>query len=119
MALDLDSLESVRLFSDAFMANYDRLDVLVNIAGIMMVPYGTREDGFERQLGTNHLGHFALTGLLLDLILATPGARVVNVSSTGHRMGKMDFDNLMFEAKRIESCSAVCSSAATAAVCAP
>ena len=96
MQLDLASLASVHHFADAFAAQYDRLDVLVNNAGIMMVPYGATEDGFERQLGTDHLGHFALTGLLLDLILATPGARVVNISSNGHRMGAMDFDNLMY-----------------------
>jgi NAD(P)-dependent dehydrogenase (short-subunit alcohol dehydrogenase family) len=70
--------------------------VLVNNAGIMMVPYGVTEDGFERQLGTNHLGHFALTGLLFDLLVNTPNARVVNVSSGGHRFGEMNFDNLMF-----------------------
>lgn len=97
MALDLASLDSVRQFAGAFKAKYDRLDVLVNNAGIMMVPYGITEDGFERQLGTNHLGHFALTGLLMDLLLNTPGARVVNISSGGHRFGEMDFDNLMFE----------------------
>ena len=97
MQLDLSSLESVRQFAEAFKAKYDRLDVLLNNAGIMMVPYGVTEDGFERQFGTNHLGHFALTGLLLDLIQATPGARVVNISSMGHRGGEMDFDNLMFE----------------------
>ena len=95
MQLDLASQASVREFADEFKAKYDRLDVLVNNAGIMMVPYGLTEDGFERQFGTNHLGHFALTGLLLDTILATPDARVVNVSSTGHRMGNMNFDNLM------------------------
>ena len=97
MPLDLASLESVRQFTAAFQAKYDRLDVLVNNAGIMMVPYGTTEDGFERQLGTNHLGHFALTGLLFDLLVNTPNARVVNVSSGGHRFGEMNFDNLMFE----------------------
>lgn len=97
MPLDLASQESVRQFAAAFKAKYDRLDVLVNNAGIMMVPYGRTEDGFERQLGTNHLGHFALTGLLFDVLLNTPGARVVNVSSGGHRFGMMDFDNLMFE----------------------
>lgn len=97
MQLDLASLSSVRQFAEAFQAKYDRLDVLVNNAGIMMVPYGTTEDGFERQLGTNHLGHFALTGLLFDLLINTPASRVVNVSSTGHRMGKMDFDDLMYE----------------------
>ena len=97
MALDLASLESVRSFAAAFKAKYDRLDVLVNNAGIMMVPYGTTVDGFERQLGTNHLGHFALTGLLFDLLTTTPGARVVNVSSGAHRMGEMDFDNLQYD----------------------
>ena len=97
MPLDLASLASVRQFAATFTANHQRLDVLVNNAGIMMVPYGTTEDGFERQFGTNHLGHFALTGLLFDLLRQTPGARVVNVSSTGHRMGSMDFDNLMYE----------------------
>ncbi len=97
MQLDLASLDSVRQFADAFNANYQRLDILLNNAGIMMVPYGTTEDGFERQFGTNHLGHFALTGLLLDRLLATPNARVVNVSSNAHNMGNMDFDNLMFE----------------------
>ncbi len=97
MQLDLASQASIRQFAGEFKANYGRLDVLANNAGIMMVPYGTTEDGFERQFGTNHLGHFALTGLLLDTLLATPGARVVNVSSAGHRMGKMDFDNLMYE----------------------
>ncbi len=96
MHLDLANLTSVRKFAEAFRRNYDRLDVLVNNAGIMMVPYGTTVDGFERQFGTNHLGHFALTGLLLDLLLGTPGSRVVNVSSVGHRMGTMDFDNLMY-----------------------
>lgn len=97
MHLDLTSQASIHAFADAFKAKYNRLDVLVNNAGIMMVPYGTTEDGFENQFGTNHLGHFALTGLLIDLLLQTPGSRVVNVSSTGHRMGKMDFDNLMYE----------------------
>ncbi len=69
----------------------------MNNAGIMMAPYGTTDDGFEQQFGINHLGHFALTGLLIDRLLKTPGARVVNVSSTGHRFGTMDFDNLMYE----------------------
>ena len=97
MQLDLASQGSIRQFADAFKAKYDRLDVLTNNAGIMMVPYGTTEDGFERQFGTNHLGHFALTGLLIDLLLKTQGSRVVNISSMGHRMGNMDFDNLNYE----------------------
>lgn len=73
MQLDLASLASVRRFVETFKAKYDRLDVLVNNAGIMMTPYGVTEDGFEQQFGVNHLGHFALTGLLLDLLTDTPG----------------------------------------------
>jgi len=95
--LDLASMTSIKEFVEAFKARYQRLDVLLNNAGIMMVPYGKTEDGFERQLGTNHLGHFALTGLLLDLVLSTPNSRIVNVSSNGHRAGNMNFDNLMYE----------------------
>jgi NAD(P)-dependent dehydrogenase (short-subunit alcohol dehydrogenase family) len=97
MLLDLASLDSVRRFADEFTERNDRLDVLVNNAGIMMNPYTQTTDGFESQFGTNHLGHFALTGLLLDRLLTTPNSRVVTVSSGGHRMGRMDFDNLMFE----------------------
>ena len=95
--LDLSSLKSVHQFAETFRTKYQRLDVLLNNAGIMWVPYGKTKDGFERQLGTNHFGHFALTGLLLDTILSTPHARVVNVSSVGHRQGVMDFNNLMFD----------------------
>ena len=97
MHLDLADQASVHKFANEFKAIYDRLDVLVNNAGIMMVPYGTTTDGFESQFGTNHLGHFALTGLLIDLLLKTKGSRVVNISSGGHRFGNMDFDNLMFD----------------------
>ena len=97
MQLDLANLESVRQLADEFKAKYDRLDLLINNAGIMMVPFAMTVDGFESHFGTNHLGHFALTGLLLDRILATPGARVVNVSSGAHLIGSMNFDNLMYE----------------------
>jgi NAD(P)-dependent dehydrogenase (short-subunit alcohol dehydrogenase family) len=97
MRLDLADLSSVRAFADAFLTSHQRLDLLVNNAGIMMTPYGTTTDGFEQQFGTNHLGHFALTGLLIDPILETDKARVVNVSSAGHRMGSMDFENLQYE----------------------
>ena len=97
MKLDLASLQSVRDFAGAFGKKYDRLDLLINNAGIMMVPYGLTEDGFESQLGTNHLGHFALTGLLIEHLMSTPHARIVNVSSMAHLSGRMDFDNLMFE----------------------
>jgi NAD(P)-dependent dehydrogenase (short-subunit alcohol dehydrogenase family) len=97
MQLDLASLESVHQYADAFKAKFNRLDILLNNAGIMMVPYGKTEDGFEHQFGTNHLGHFALTGLLIDLLINTPGSRVVNISSNAHKSGRMDFDNLQFE----------------------
>lgn len=97
MQLDLGSLASVRVFAGDFKKKYRRLDVLLNNAGIMMTPYFQTEDGFEGQFGTNHLGHFALTGLLLDIILDTPGSRIVNVSSGAHRNGEMDFDNLQYE----------------------
>ena len=92
MQLDLADLDSVRRFAEAFKAEHDRLDLLINNAGIMMVPYGKTAQGFEKHFGVNHLGHFALTGLLFDLLKETPGSRVVMVSSVYHRMGKIDFD---------------------------
>jgi NAD(P)-dependent dehydrogenase (short-subunit alcohol dehydrogenase family) len=96
-ALDLASLASVRDFAKAFADGHERLDVLVNNAGVMAIPRRSTADGFEMQLGTNHLGHFALTGLLLERLLAAPGSRVVNVSSTAHRLGRVDFDDLQSE----------------------
>jgi NAD(P)-dependent dehydrogenase (short-subunit alcohol dehydrogenase family) len=95
--LDLASLASVREAAAELRAGHDRLDLVVNNAGLMMPPYGRTEDGFELQFGTNHLGHFALTGLLLDRMLAVPGSRVVTLSSNGHRMGRIDFGNLQWE----------------------
>ncbi|MDT5339647.1 MAG: hypothetical protein QOD90_5152 [Mycobacterium sp.] len=95
--LDLTSLESVRHAADALRAGYDRIDLLINNAGVMMTPKSTTKDGFELQFGTNHLGHFALTGRLLDRLLAAPGSRVVNVSSLGHRFGRIRFDDLQSE----------------------
>lgn len=95
--LDLASIDSIHKFTKKFKENYNRLDVLVNNAGIMMVPYRQTVDGFESQIGTNHLGHFALTGLLLDILKQTKGSRVVNVSSIGHRSGVMDYNNFLFE----------------------
>ncbi len=97
MQLDLGDLDSVKNFASAFKLAYKKLDVLLNNAGIMMTPYFTTKNGFEGQLGTNHLGHFALTGLLMEVILKTQGARIVNVSSGAHKNGEMDFDNLQFE----------------------
>lgn len=91
---DLDDLQSVAAFAERIKKKYRQLDILLNNAGIMMVPYGTTKQGFERQFGVNHLGHFALTGQLLELLLSTPGSRIVNVSSLAHRQGIMDFENL-------------------------
>ncbi|MDQ1045357.1 oxidoreductase [Streptomyces sp. V4I2] len=93
--LDLGDLASVRRFAAAF--PYDRLDLLVNNAGVMALPYGTTADGFETQFGVNHLGHFALTGLLLPTLLGTPGARVVTVSSTMHSVANIDITDLNSE----------------------
>ncbi len=97
--LDLASLDSIRFFADQYKSQYNRLDVLLNNAGIMMVPYGLTEDGFEKQLGINHLGHFALTGRLIDYLLKTPNSRVVNISSNAHYGGVMDFSDLFYEKK--------------------
>lgn len=99
MALDLGDLNSMKEFAATFQAQYDRLDMLINNAGIMMPPYGKTAQGFETQFGVNHLGHFALTGLLLDTLLSTPKSRVVTVSSAMHRFGRMDFDDLHWERK--------------------
>jgi NAD(P)-dependent dehydrogenase (short-subunit alcohol dehydrogenase family) len=99
MQLDLSDLNSVRSFVEAFKATHARLDLLINNAGIMMVPYGKTAQGFEQQFGVNHLGHFALTGLLFDLLKETPGSRVVTVSSAYHRMGEIDFDDLHCDEK--------------------
>jgi NAD(P)-dependent dehydrogenase (short-subunit alcohol dehydrogenase family) len=97
MELDLSKLASVRGFSDAFHLEHPALHVLCNNAGVMAIPYRQTADGFEMQFGTNHLGHFALTGLLLDRLLATEGARVVNVASGAHRFGSIRFDDLQWK----------------------
>jgi len=96
-ALDLASLASVRDFAKGFAEREGCLDVLVNNAGVMAIPRRSTADGFEMQLGTNHLGHFALTGLLLGKLLAATAPRVVSVSSTAHRPGRIRFDDLQSE----------------------
>jgi len=95
--LDLSNLASVQHFGEEFINRYDKLNILINNAGIMRTPYGKTTDGYELQFGTNHLGHFALTGLLLNLIIQTPDARVVTVSSGGERFGEINFENLNAE----------------------
>ena len=97
VALDLSSLESVRAAAAEIRSRYPRLDLLVNNAGVMMPPLSRTADGFELQFGTNHLGHFALTGLVLPSLLAVPGSRVVTVSSNGHKVGRIHFDDLQWE----------------------
>lgn len=94
MCLDLGDLSSVKEFAEQFSGRHDRLDVLINNAGVMLPPYRRTKDGFELQFGTNHLGHFTLTGRLLPALLAAPKARIVTVSSLAARRGHIDFDNL-------------------------
>jgi NAD(P)-dependent dehydrogenase (short-subunit alcohol dehydrogenase family) len=95
--LDLSDLDSVAAFAKGFSSAHGRLDLLINNAGVMVPPLGRTKQGFELQFGTNHLGHFALTGLLLPLVLRTPGARIVVVSSTMQNFGRIDFDDLNWE----------------------
>jgi NAD(P)-dependent dehydrogenase (short-subunit alcohol dehydrogenase family) len=95
---DLASLASIRSFTDAFLADgRDRIDVLIANAGIMACPQGTTADGFELQFGTNHLGHFVLVNRLLPLLLTGPPARIVTLSSAGHRFGDVSLDDPGFE----------------------
>jgi NAD(P)-dependent dehydrogenase (short-subunit alcohol dehydrogenase family) len=100
MALDLASLASIRAFADAFRTRHGALHVLVNNAGVMALPYRTTADGFEMHFGTNHLGHFALTGLLLEPLLAVADARVVTVSAGFYRLGRIHFDDLHWQQRR-------------------
>lgn len=99
LPLDLADLSSVRDAAERAAADDAGLDVLVNNAGVMAIPRRTTVDGFEMQLGTNHLGHFALIRLLLPALLRRPGARVVTLSSLVHRRGRIDIDDLMSEQK--------------------
>ena len=99
MVLDLADLSSVKNFANMFHEKNNSLDILCNNAGVMATPQVKTKDGFELQFGTNHLGHFALTGLLLDKLLGTSKSRIVNVSSIAHMGGIIDFDDLMNEKK--------------------
>ncbi|MCK4879019.1 MAG: SDR family NAD(P)-dependent oxidoreductase [Bacteroidales bacterium] len=95
--LDLASLESVKQFAQKFTESGDRLDLLINNAGLMAIPYHRTEDGFEMQFGVNHLGHFALTARLWPLLSKTEGSRVVQVSSLAHYWGKIRFEDIHWE----------------------
>jgi NAD(P)-dependent dehydrogenase (short-subunit alcohol dehydrogenase family) len=94
MQLDVADLASVRAFAAAFSARFSRIDILCNNAGVMAIPFGRTVDGFETQFATNHLGHFALTGRVLDLLARSPHARIISVSSHASRIGTMRFDDL-------------------------
>jgi NAD(P)-dependent dehydrogenase (short-subunit alcohol dehydrogenase family) len=97
MVLDLADLGAVRRFAQAYRQENSRLDILINNAGVMMSPQRRTADGFQSHFGVNHLGHFALTGSLIDLILGTAGARVVTVSSVMHLLGRIDLEDLRAE----------------------
>jgi NAD(P)-dependent dehydrogenase (short-subunit alcohol dehydrogenase family) len=97
LRLDLASLSSVQAAASELHSAYDSLDLLIDNAGVGWVPYTRTEDGHELTFATNHLGHFALTGRLLDLLLHVPGSRIVVVSSPAHRQGKINFDDLHSE----------------------
>ncbi len=97
MLLDLGDLSSIADFAGRFSSANERLDVLVNNAGIMATPYRTTKDGFESQFGTNHLGHFALTAKLMTTIKAAQDARIVNVASLAHRSGSIDLEAPQYE----------------------
>ena len=99
MLVDLSNLKSVHQFAENFKSKFEKLDLLINNAGVMVPPHTKTKDGFELQFGTNHLGHFALTGLLIDLLKKSPGSRIVNVSSTAHKIGKLNFDDLNWETR--------------------
>ncbi len=100
--LDLASLASVRAFAQRFLARHDRLDLLINNAGVMATPFGQTADGFETQLGTNHLGHFVLTGLLAPALLAAAPSRIVNLSSGGHVISDVHWDDPHFRSHAYE-----------------
>lgn len=100
LKIDLSDLSSVKLFANTFVKKYEKLDILINNAGVMIPPYSKTKDGFELQFGTNHLGHFALTLQLLDLIKSTPNSRIVTVSSGAHKFGNINFGDLNWESRK-------------------
>lgn len=99
ISIDTSSLSQVRSFADQVAKQYDQLHYLFNNAGIMMSPYQVTEDGFENQLATNYLGHFLLTGLLLPLLSATPGSRVITLSSLSYKWSTLDFSDFQAQKK--------------------
>ncbi|MFI5215254.1 MAG: SDR family NAD(P)-dependent oxidoreductase [Candidatus Limnocylindria bacterium] len=104
--LELGSLASIRKFAERFLARHEALQILVNNAGVMACPFARTTDGFELQYGTNHLGHFLLTGLIAPALLRGAPARIVSVSSRGHQMSPVVFDDIAFERRPYEKWSA-------------
>ncbi|MDA3860779.1 MAG: oxidoreductase [Melioribacteraceae bacterium] len=100
MRIDLSDLSSVKLFAEEYKSKFVKLDILINNAGVMIPPYSKTKDGFELQFGTNHLGHFALTLQLIDLIKSTTSSRIVTVSSGAHKFGNINFDDLNWESRK-------------------
>lgn len=104
--LKLDSLNSVKEFAEGFLKDYDSLDILINNAGVMACPFARTEDGFEIQMGVNHLGHFALTRLLMPLLEKTKNSRIVATSSIAHRRGNINFDDINWEKRKYNTMQA-------------
>lgn len=101
--LDLTSLASIKDFAERIINSYNRLEILINNAGIMMCPYSKTQDGFEIQMGTNHLGHFALTGHLMPLLIKTDNSRIVATSSVAHNLGNIDFADFNWEKRKYKT----------------
>ncbi|CAG04353.1 unnamed protein product, partial [Tetraodon nigroviridis] len=108
--LDLSSLKSIREFAEKITKEEQRVDVLINNAGVMRCPAWKTEDGFDMQFGVNHLGHFLLTNLLLDKLKESAPSRVINLASLAHIVGKMDFEDLNWEKKKFDTKQAYCQS---------
>ena len=100
--MDLGDIASVRRFTDAFIKRHNDIDILIANAGIMACPEGKTAQGFEMQIGVNHFGHFALITGLIDALTAGNGARVVTLSSIGHRLGGVDFDDIHYQSRPYE-----------------
>uniref|UniRef100_A0A8D3D7P2 Retinol dehydrogenase 13 n=1 Tax=Scophthalmus maximus TaxID=52904 RepID=A0A8D3D7P2_SCOMX len=108
--LDLASVKSIRAFAERIKQEEQRVDVLINNAGVMRCPAWKTEDGFEMQFGVNHLGHFLLTNLLLDKLKESAPSRVINLASLAHIVGKIDFEDLNWENKKFDTKQAYCQS---------
>lgn len=104
--LDLSSLKSIQVFSDEMNKEYDQLDILINNAGIMYCPYSKTEDGFEMQMGTNHLGPYALTAQLMPLLIKTANSRIINTASIAHWTGNIDFEDINWEKRKYKTTQA-------------